>query len=630
MKRNCKKLLLTILIFLFTALIFVSCQRMEEPVHKDEDEIVETENDNDHEPEEGGDLASLFKNRYLVPVASGEGYEMLYGFADSNGEIVIEPQFLNVEPFYECGVAIVTTTDGYVGLIDTKGQFIVEPKYTYFNYSEGLFLTYDLGTYNTIAFDEKGNKVFESENYLYHFNEGLAFLQGSKEKGYVDKTGNLVLPVEYEILGSFLNGRAKVSWGYDEPSFYIDIEGNDLTDTVSSGLTMYKEYYTGHFGYVNNDDVAVIPAQFSKAEPFLNGYAIVGIEVNTDSSYGIAYGVIDTQGRFIIDPVYSYIVRMYNGAFTVGERYDSREYVPFESIYEFGKKAIFSPDAKQLTGWNYYIVRDFDEELICASDGNSVAFYNSNFKKAEDLPEFEGYGYFEKDGNLLRGELNYAKVVANLNGEILISSGKKVLLGNGISSEMEVYSPALSSSFVYPVITGLGDKNLEDQINMLIDDKLTGEYRKLSKTVFDNSIFDTDYSITRVNDLLIIDYNVDEYVLGGVHGSSFRKMVFIDLKDGSNYDSITQLLKPETLDEALMEIGRSISNQMKEYPGMYWEDYVEVTPNINFVLQEDGIIVYFAEYEIAGHAGGLPEFFIPYSSITQYIDTESSFWKAFN
>ncbi|NLM75789.1 MAG: DUF3298 domain-containing protein, partial [Clostridiaceae bacterium] len=428
----------------------------------------------------------------------------------------------------------------------------------------------------------------------------------------------------------FANGIAKVSWEYGGPSFYIDKEGNDLTDTVSSGLTMYKEYYTGHFGFVSNDDVAVIPAQFAEAEPFLNGYAVVGVEVDTGDTFGIGYGVIDTKGRFVINPIYSGIKRMKNGVFVVGEEFDSREFVPAESIYEYGKKAIFSPDGKQLTGWNYDIVKDFDDKYICVSNENSVAFYDSNFNKAKELPEFEGCGYFEKDGNLLRGELNCTKVVANLKGELLTGSGKDVLLGDGITAKMEVYYPAFTSSFVYPVITGIEDKALESQINKLIEDELTGDFRQFDKYAFETIVIDTDYSITRNKDLLIIDYRTHEYVFGSAHGSSFRDIVYIDLKNGTTYESIAELIKPEMLDDALLALSTAVSHQIREEFDMYWEDYVEITPEANFVLKEDGIIIYFDEYEIAAYAAGMPEFFIPYTHIREYIDTESNFWKVFN
>ena len=69
---------------------------------------------------------------------------------------------------------------------------------------------------------------------------------------------------------------------------------------------------------------------------------------------------------------------------------------------------------------------------------------------------------------------------------------------------------------------------------------------------------------------------------------------------------------------------------MKEDIDIYWEDHVRVTPGTRFALSDDGITIYFGEYEIAAVWRGMPEFFIPYSDLTKFIDTESDFWKAFN
>jgi len=630
MKRKTAKLFLLIIIILFAALVSASC-RAQVKTGRDTDGSLEPQYHNDHESDTGKDFPSaLSEDRYLVPVAVGKGYEFLFGFADRKGNIVIEPRFKSVEPFYDCGVATVTTTDGCVGLIDGKGNFLVEPVYSHIHYSEGLFIAYDTGKYTTIVFDEKGNRIFETGDYLYKFSEGLAPLQGPNERGYIDKTGKLVLPAEYGVLGQFVNGMAKVSNKFGDPSFYIDKSGNILTDTVSSGLSMYKDDNTGLFGYKDNKGEIVIPAQFAEAEPFLNGYAIVAARTDTGRTSGIAYGVIDTQGSFVISPEHSGIKRMKNGIFSVGEKYDPGNYVPPDLAYEYGKKAVFSPDARQLSGWQYYIVNDFDDKYICASDGKTVAFYDSSFNKAEYLPEFEGCGFFERDGNLLRGELNYTKTVSSLDGEILTGSGKDVLLGDGISSRIEVYSPAFASNFAYPVIEGLEDKNLESRINNLIRNRLADGFRNLAGSVFATTIFDTDYTINRVNNLLIIDHKVNEYVFGAVHGSSWRNIVYIDLRDGRSYESITQLIKPGMLDEALSVLSRAVSDQMKENPDMYWEDHVDITPDVNFVLKENRISVYFDEYEIAAYAAGMPEFFVPYSAIREYIDTTGSFWQAFN
>ena len=70
------------------------------------------------------------------------------------------------------GAAIVTSIEGKAALIDRKGKFLVEPRYDYFIYSEGLFITYDPENKVCVAFDETGKKLFETQSYISEYSEG--------------------------------------------------------------------------------------------------------------------------------------------------------------------------------------------------------------------------------------------------------------------------------------------------------------------------------------------------------------------------------------------------------------------------------------------------------------------------
>jgi len=50
----------------------------------------------------------------------------------------------------------------------------------------------------------------------------------------------------------------------------------------------------------------------------------------------------------------------------------------------------------------------------------------------------------------------------------------------------------------------------------------------------------------------------------------------------------------------------------------------------SFKINNDGLIIYFGEYEIAPYAAGMPSFNIPFSEIMDLIDTEGDFWKSFH
>lgn len=70
--------------------------------------------------------------------------EGLFGYADADGEVVIEPQFAYAEDFYE-NRAIVETCGGRMGVIDRTGRYVVEPVYDMIGWTDDDRLRVRLG-----------------------------------------------------------------------------------------------------------------------------------------------------------------------------------------------------------------------------------------------------------------------------------------------------------------------------------------------------------------------------------------------------------------------------------------------------------------------------------------------------
>lgn len=628
--KNKKSLFQVIVLILVFLLAFSGCQRMsqtgKELENEDKENTEEAENTESRETDEktdGGDE----QEGYLAPIAVNQGFSILYGYADKNGKIVIEPQFKFAEPFYASGVAVIIDQNDKSGLIDNKGNYLIEPQYNFLTYSEGLFRAYNDVTGTTIAFDGKGNKKFEHTGYVFEFNDGLSPFYSDTERGYINKSGELVIKLDYEHLNPFFNGIAKVSETYMGDAYYIDTKGNDLTDKRSSGLRLYKDETNNMYGYKNSTGEIVIPAQYGEAEPFLDGYAIVN---GSDSMFSPYYGVIDTQGNYVLEPVYCGIQRMKNGLVAVGEKMETG-YAP-QQYFWYSKKALFTPDMKEHTDWIYYSVDDFDEENVCVNDENSLLFINKDLKQAEKLPVFKGQGAFRKDNHLLRGEYNGLLTVADLKGNILTKSSSTTSLGDGITADRQVKSPSRPVTIAYPVISGLKDKSLQDKINSVIEQDMVNPYASLAidnPDPYSIMVIDAEYSISRRNDLLLLDQSIYEYSLGAAHPMHYRNTLFIDLKTGDEY-KLTDLFNnsPEVFDFLSAAASAQMKEKMEEVG--YWEDHVTIQPDVGFAMAEGGIVLYFPEYELASYAAGMQEFFIPFTDLMSYIDTEGAFWKSFN
>ena len=79
-----------------------------------------------------------------------------WGFIDTNGKMVIAPQYERVENFFE-GLAGVKKDDKW-GFVDKKGRIVVEPQ-----------------------FDE-----------IWDFSNGLALFRSYDQYGYIDKNGSVI------------------------------------------------------------------------------------------------------------------------------------------------------------------------------------------------------------------------------------------------------------------------------------------------------------------------------------------------------------------------------------------------------------------------------------------------------
>ncbi len=153
-----------------------------------------------------------------------------YGFADKNGNIVVDYIYENAYPF-SSGLAQVKK-GGKWGYIDTKGNVVIdftleESQVDYF--FEGLKIVYDSETNKCGCIDMEGNIVID---YIYdnmgYFSEGLCCVEKDGKIGYIDIQGNIAVDFKFVPLDGgnygFSDGLALVYDGTKE--VFIDTQGN--------------------------------------------------------------------------------------------------------------------------------------------------------------------------------------------------------------------------------------------------------------------------------------------------------------------------------------------------------------------------------------------------------------------
>lgn len=616
-----------ILFILILSVIFSACQRLN---GSDKDAMIE---DVENKLEDGikdkgkNTLDSFQGPEILIPFAKGEGFEVLYGYNDKKGKIAIEAMFKNAEPFYESGVAVVGDINGNFGLINTEGEYIITPQWDYLFYSEGLFIGYEYDISISAVFDEKGKLLFQREGFISEYSEGLSPVYEDIYGGYMDKFGNIAIEPKYDVVTPFNNGIAEVAQVYMGPSHYIDKKGNDLTEAASSNLRMYQDYETGLFGFLNQQQEIEISAQFSEASPFLNGYAIVN---TAPDIYNGRYGIIDTKGNFALEPKYCGIIRTKNGLIVVGEEVYSDTNIPY-MYFDYCKKALFSPDLKKSTDFVYNIVSNFDDQNVCVNDEDSVLFINAGLEVSKSLPRLLGRGEFVKDGDLIRGKYNSRLTVLDKKGNIISQNSGAIDMGSGVIALKQDYLPTPLTNLSYPIISGMGDNLVQNQINDLIYNEMVAPYEDFVRFngPDDTTYVDTSYTVTKEKQLLLIDQYLYMYYLGGAHGNNFRNTIYIDTGTGVKYE-LKDLFNANP--SVWSYLSHTISGQMQEkmYEMGYWDESLTVGPDAFFALNKDGIVIYYGEGDIAAYAAGMQEFFVPFSELTEYINTQGDFWRAFN
>ena len=158
--------------------------------------------------------------------------------------------------------------------------------------------------------------TYEDADY---FSEGLAAVKLNGKWGYIDTTGKVIIPFQYDWALGFEDGEALVVIGEDDAAKYyiIDRAGKvieELTNDDYDGPYDEEEYYfseglcatqdgdwdyNSKFGFVDENWKTVIAPKYDEAYNFFDGLAHVKI--------GDKWGCIDKTGKEIVPIKYDWL-----------------------------------------------------------------------------------------------------------------------------------------------------------------------------------------------------------------------------------------------------------------------------------------------------------------------------------
>jgi WG containing repeat len=219
----------------------------------------------------------------------GDEYNITrYGYINKTGNLIAAPQFRRCYSAQEN--RCIVETDDYYGCLDTEGNWVVKPKYWCMeDFSEGLAMT-ALSENEWGFIDLTGDIVIPFEfEAVTPFREGLAAFQKGEKWGFIDRTGKVVIKPQFDYLNSQPTGTFR--------SKFYSI--NDSIDRIgfSNGLSLVVQDEKCFF--INTTGRVAIPEKFDYAQRFQCGRTLVINGVDGPESIGF----MDTSGSVSYFPM---------------------------------------------------------------------------------------------------------------------------------------------------------------------------------------------------------------------------------------------------------------------------------------------------------------------------------------
>ena len=262
------------------------------------------------------------------------------GFLNPDGEQAIPLEFQDAGDF-SAGLAPVRS-GGKWGYIDTKGKWLVKPTCDEAHeFQDGVALVGKImssqpnrgyGGYSGTAMvygylDRDGKYLIEpSIHRAWSFSDGLARIQvpagglcsDCYETSYLRKDGSLLS--RYQFGGDFQGGAAVVKDGVSgQAGFLIDTAGSALIEfdqpRFEDPLRAAAAPTSIRYGYIDRNGNVSLPHEFTAAEPFSEGLALVS---GPGKQKRHRSGFIDKTGAAKLDvPVDASRVESFSGGFAV-------------------------------------------------------------------------------------------------------------------------------------------------------------------------------------------------------------------------------------------------------------------------------------------------------------------------
>lgn len=249
-------------------------------------------------------LPFQFKQGYALTVKyfDEKGTQRLYGMIDSTGKTIFDNVLPDALEFSD--------SHAYIDDFDKKGYINLDAEFAIqipdtlvgYRFSEGLAAVSNAEM--KIGFINKSGEIVIPLKYYEAgiFSEGLCKVFGEDGFGFINKQGDLVIAHRFDEARNFFEDRAfvgildddyKLTWGF------IDKDGRMIESYIYSNVLDFSEGLAAvqkdnYWGYIDKNGNTVIDFKYNDADSFKNGLAFVVDRQNKKAGY------IDKKGNFLI------------------------------------------------------------------------------------------------------------------------------------------------------------------------------------------------------------------------------------------------------------------------------------------------------------------------------------------
>lgn len=162
--------------------------------------------------------------------------------------------------------------------------------------------------------EKNPDAVYQFMGYedVWAFHDDLAVVQRGEKKGFINRQGEIVIPIAFQDVTSFREKRALFRegehWGIiNEQGKVIVPATYDAIRPFDNGLAYAKKQ--DQWGLINHAGQLVLPTEYQEIEAFKAGFAKVSINRS--------HGMVNSQGKLILPAIYDAVYDMKYGLIRV-------------------------------------------------------------------------------------------------------------------------------------------------------------------------------------------------------------------------------------------------------------------------------------------------------------------------